>query len=235
MLLEVKDITVHYGAVQAIRGVSLQVEKGAITSLVGGNGAGKSTLLKTISGLLHPTSGEIWFKGQRIDRHSPASVVGSGIAHVPEGRRVFAKMTVMENLRAGAYLRRDADKAATDMAQVFDYFPILKERQKQKAGTLSGGEQQMLAIGRALMAAPELILMDEPSLGLAPMLIAEIGRIISDIHRAGLTILLVEQNVRLALEAADRVYVMETGNVVLEGVPADLKDREEIKRAYLGG
>jgi branched-chain amino acid transport system ATP-binding protein len=235
MLLEVKDITVHYGAVQAIRGVSLQVDKGAITSLVGANGAGKSTLLKTVSGLLHPTSGEIWFKGQRIDRHSPASVVGSGIAHVPEGRRVFAKMTVMENLRAGAYLRRGADKVAADMAQVFDYFPILKERQNQKAGTLSGGEQQMLAIGRALMAAPDLMLMDEPSLGLAPMLISEIGRIISDIHRAGLTILLVEQNVRLALEAADRVYVMETGNVVLEGVPGDLKDREEIKRAYLGG
>jgi branched-chain amino acid transport system ATP-binding protein len=211
------------------------VEKGAITSLVGANGAGKSTLLKTVSGLLHPTSGEIWFKGQRIDRYSPANVVGAGIAHVPEGRRVFAKMTVMENLRAGTYLRRDADKVAADMAQVFDHFPILKERQDQKAGTLSGGEQQMLAIGRALMAAPELMLMDEPSLGLAPMLIAEIGRIISDIHQAGLTILLVEQNVRLALESADKVYVMETGNVVLEGVPGELRDREEIKRAYLGG
>lgn len=235
MLLEVKDITVHYGAVQAIRGVSLQVEKGSITSLVGGNGAGKSTILKAISGLLHPTSGEIWFKGQRIDRCSPTTIVGSGIAHVPEGRRVFAHMTVMENLRAGAYLRKDAGRVTADMAQVFDYFPILKDRQNQKAGTLSGGEQQMLAIARALMAAPELMLMDEPSLGLAPMLIGEIGRIINDIHRAGLTILLVEQNVRLALESADRVYVMETGSVVLEGAPGDLKDREEIKRAYLGG
>ena len=235
MLLEVRDITVHYGAVQAIRGVSLKVEPGTITSLVGANGAGKSTLLKAISGLLHPTSGEIWFKGQRIDRHSPASIVGSGIAHVPEGRRLFAKMTVMENLRAGAYLRKGVDKVAADVARVFDYFPILKDRHKQKAGTLSGGEQQMLAMGRALMAAPELMLMDEPSLGLAPMLIGEIGRIINDIHQAGLTILLVEQNVRLALESADKVYVLETGNVVLEGAPSELRDREEIKRAYLGG
>ena len=235
MLLEVRDITVHYGAVQAIRGVSLKVEPGTITSLVGANGAGKSTLLKAISGLLHPTSGEIWFKGQRIDRHSPASIVGSGIAHVPEGRRLFAKMTVMENLRAGAYLRKGADKVAADVVRVFDYFPILKDRHKQKAGTLSGGEQQMLAMGRALMAAPELMLMDEPSLGLAPMLIREIGRIINDIHQAGLTILLVEQNVRLALESADKVYVLETGNVVLEGAPSELRDREEIKRAYLGG
>ena len=235
MLLEVRDITVHYGAVQAIRGVSLKVDPGTITSLVGANGAGKSTLLKAISGLLHPTSGEIWFKGQRIDRHSPASIVGSGIAHVPEGRRLFAKMTVMENLRAGAYLRKGVDKVAADVARVFDYFPILKDRHKQKAGTLSGGEQQMLAMGRALMAAPELMLMDEPSLGLAPMLIGEIGRIINDIHQAGLTILLVEQNVRLALESADKVYVLETGNVVLEGAPSELRDREEIKRAYLGG
>jgi len=226
---------VHYGAVQAVRGISLQVEKGAITSLVGANGAGKSTILKTVSGLLHPTSGEIRFKGQRIDRWSPASIVKSGIAHVPEGRRVFAKMTVMENLRAGAYLRKDADKVKADLGRVFDYFPILKDRQGQKAGTLSGGEQQMLAMARALMSAPELILMDEPSLGLAPMLIAEIGRIVSDIHQAGMTILLVEQNVRLALESANRVYVLETGSVVLEGAPGELRDTDEIKRAYLGG
>jgi branched-chain amino acid transport system ATP-binding protein len=235
MLLEVKDVTVHYGAVQAVRGVSLQVEKGTITSLVGANGAGKSTILKTVSGLLHPTSGEIQFKGRRIDRWSPASIVKSGIAHVPEGRRVFARMAVIENLKAGAYLRKDTDKVDADLARVFDYFPILKDRQRQKAGTLSGGEQQMLAIARALMSAPELILMDEPSLGLAPMLIAEISRIISDIHQAGMTILLVEQNVRLALEAANKLYVMETGNVVLEGAPGELRDTDEIKRAYLGG
>jgi branched-chain amino acid transport system ATP-binding protein len=235
MLLDIKDITVHYGAVQAVHGVSLRVDAGVITSLIGANGAGKSTILKTISGLLHPSSGEIWFRGERIDRHTPARVVGAGIAHVPEGRRVFAHMTVLDNLRAGAYLRRDARAVAVDMDRMFDYFPILKARQRQKAGTLSGGEQQMLAMARALMAAPELILMDEPSLGLAPMLIAEIGRIIADIHRAGVTILLVEQNVRLALEAADHLYVLETGAVVADGTPAELRDTDEIKRAYLGG
>jgi branched-chain amino acid transport system ATP-binding protein len=235
MLLDIKDITVHYGAVQAIRGVSLRVDEGTVTSVVGANGAGKSTILKTVSGLLHPSSGEIWFKGQRIDLDTPARVVRAGIAHVPEGRRLFAHMTVLENLRAGAYLRRDGDRVVTDLDRMFDYFPILKERHTQKAGTLSGGEQQMLAIARALMSAPQLILMDEPSLGLAPMLIAEIGRIVSDLHRDGMTILLVEQNVRLALEAADKLYVMETGTVVLEGAPADLRETDEIKRAYLGG
>jgi branched-chain amino acid transport system ATP-binding protein len=235
MLLDIKDITVHYGAVQAVHAVSLRVDAGVITSLIGANGAGKSTILKTISGLLHPSSGEIWFKGERIDRHNPARVVQAGIAHVPEGRRVFAHMTVLDNLRAGAYLRRDSQAMAADMDRMFDYFPILRARRKQKAGTLSGGEQQMLAMARALMAAPELILMDEPSLGLAPMLITEIGRIIGDIHRAGVTILLVEQNVRLALEAADHLYVMETGTVVVDGAPAALRDTDEIKRAYLGG
>lgn len=235
MLLDIKDITVHYGAVEAVHGVSLRVDAGVITSLIGANGAGKSTILKTISGLLHPSSGEIWFKGERIDRHTPARVVQAGIAHVPEGRRIFAHMTVLDNLRAGAYLRRDARAVAADMDRMFSYFPILKARQKQKAGTLSGGEQQMLAMARALMAAPDLILMDEPSLGLAPMLIAEIGRIITDIHQAGVTILLVEQNVRLALEAADHLYVMETGVVVVDGTPAALRDTDEIKRAYLGG
>jgi len=235
MLLDIKTITVHYGAVQAVHGVSLRVDAGVITSLIGANGAGKSTILKTISGLLHPSSGEIWFKGERIDRHSPARVVQAGIAHVPEGRRVFAHMTVLENLRAGAYLRRNDRAVAADLDRMFDYFPILKARQKQKAGTLSGGEQQMLAIARALMAAPDLILMDEPSLGLAPMLIAEIGQIVSDIHRSGTTVLLVEQNVRLALEAADYLYVLETGTVVAAGTPTALRDTEAIKRAYLGG
>jgi branched-chain amino acid transport system ATP-binding protein len=234
-VLDIKGITVHYGAVQAVQGVSLTVHAGVVTSLIGANGAGKSTILKTISGLLHPTSGEIWFKGQRINQYTPARVVQAGIAHVPEGRRVFAHMTVLDNLRAGAYLRQDAGGVAADLARVFDYFPILRARQQQKAGTLSGGEQQMLAIARALMAAPQLLLMDEPSLGLAPMLINEIGRIIQDIHQAGVTILLVEQNVRLALEAADHLYVMETGTIVADGTPAALRDTDEIKRAYLGG
>ncbi len=235
MLLDIKDITVHYGAVQAVRRVSLRVDQGGVTSLVGGNGAGKSTILKAVSGLLHPTSGEIWFKNERIDHHTPASVVRSGIAHVPEGRRIFAHMTVLENLRTGAYLRQDTRAVTADLDRMFEYFPILQARRAQKAGTLSGGEQQMLAIARALMSAPELILMDEPSLGLAPMLIAEISRIINDIHRDGMTILLVEQNVRLALEAADHIYVMETGAVVADGTPAALRDTDEIKRAYLGG
>jgi branched-chain amino acid transport system ATP-binding protein len=235
VLLKLEDITVHYGAVEAIKGVSLQVDKGSITSLVGGNGAGKSTVLKTISALLHPTTGEIWFKGHRIERWSPPEIVRSGIAHVPEGRRVFARMTVMENLRAGAYSRKERNRVAADLARVLDYFPILGSRQKQMAGTLSGGEQQMLAIARALMSAPELILMDEPSLGLAPIVISEIARIVSEIRQAGVTVLLVEQNVRLALESADKLYVLETGKVVLEGAPAELRDTEEVKRAYLGG
>ena len=234
-MLEIQGLDVHYGEFQALFGVSLRVSEGETVITVGPNGAGKSTLLKTISGLLHPSSGEIWFKGERIDRHSPARVVQAGIAHVPEGRRVFAHMTVLENLRAGAYLRRNDRAVAADLDRMFDYFPILKARQKQKAGTLSGGEQQMLAIARALMAAPDLILMDEPSLGLAPMLIAEIGQIVSDIHRSGTTVLLVEQNVRLALEAADYLYVLETGTVVAAGTPTALRDTEAIKRAYLGG
>lgn len=235
MLLNVKDITVHYEKVEAIKGVSLEVEKGAIISLIGANGAGKTTVLKTISGLKHPTSGEIWFKDQRIDRLSPASIVSSGIAHVPERRRLFSRMTVLENLQAGAYLRKDKGKVNADLERVFEHFPILKDRQKQKAGTLSGGEQQMLATARALMSDPELILMDEPSLGLSPVMVSEIATIISNIHQDGVTIILVEQNVHLALESADKVYVLETGNVVLEGAAKDLKDSEEIKRAYLGG
>ena len=235
MLLSVKDIRVHYDTVEVIKGISLEVDKGAIVSLVGANGAGKSTTLKTISGLKHPTSGEIWFKDQRIDRWSPASIVSSGIAHVPERRRLFSKMTVLENLWAGAYLRKDKNKVNVDLERLFEHFPILKDRRKQRAGTLSGGEQQMLAIARALMSEPELILMDEPSLGLSPTMISEITTIINNIHRDGVTIILVEQNVRLALEAADKIYVLETGKVVLEGTAKELKDSEEIKKAYLGG
>lgn len=235
MLLDVKDITVHYETVEAIKGVSLEVEKGEIVSLIGANGAGKTTVLKTISGLKHPTSGEIWFKGQRIDRWSPASIVGSGIAHVPERRRLFPGMTVFENLWAGAYLRKDKNEVKADLEQVFEYFPILKDRQRQKAGTLSGGEQQMLAIARALMSGPELILMDEPSLGLSPKVIGEITTIISNIHKDGTTIILVEQNAHLALEFADRVYVLETGKVTLGGPAKDLRNSEEVKEAYLGG
>lgn len=235
MLLSVRDIRVHYEKVLAIRGVSLEVAQGSIASLIGINGAGKTTILKTISGLRHPTSGEIWFKDQSIERWSPERIVSSGIAHVPEGRRIFPSLTVLENLWAGAFLRKDKIKITVDLERIFNHFPILKERQKQRAATLSGGEQQMLATARALMSAPELILMDEPSLGLSPMMIAEVAKIINIIHHEGVTIILVEQNVRLALESADKIYVLETGNVVLEGAPKDLQNTEEIKRAYLGG
>jgi branched-chain amino acid transport system ATP-binding protein len=234
-MFSINNIRVHYGMVEAIKGVSLDVKSGTIVSLVGSNGAGKSTILKTISGLIHPTTGEIWFKNKRIDRAEPSSIVQMGIAQVPEGRRIFANMTVLENLIAGAYLRKDQKKIRADIERVWEHFPVLKDRQKQKAGTLSGGEQQMLATARALMSNPELLLMDEPSLGLSPIMVNEIGKIISDIHKSGLTIILVEQNVRLALESADKIYVLETGRVVLQGTPKDLKDSKEIKQAYLGG
>ena len=235
MLLDVKDITVYYHKVAAVRNISMGVDEGGIITLIGANGAGKTTTLRAISGLKHPTTGEIWFDGKRIDRLPPEKINEAGIAQVPEGRRVFPQMTVMENLSMGAFLRKDTGAMNRDLEMVFRHFPILKEREKQAAGTLSGGEQQMLAMARALMSAPKLILMDEPSLGLSPILCMEIAKIIKDIHGEGRTIVLVEQNARLALALAERAYVLETGNIVLHGDAKELRENAQVKKAYLGG
>jgi branched-chain amino acid transport system ATP-binding protein len=236
LLLQIKDVTVHYFKVAAIRNISINVDEGEIVTLIGSNGAGKTTTLRTISGLKRPTTGEIHFNGQRIDRLPPDSINALGIAMVPEGRRVFPQMTVMENLMMGAFLRKDKQGIQKDLEDVvFRHFPRLKERRRQAAGTLSGGEQQMLAMGRALMSAPKLILMDEPSLGLSPILCMEIGKIIRDIHEEGKTVMLVEQNARLALTLARHAYVLETGSIALSGRADELREHDTIKRAYLGG
>lgn len=235
MLLDVNEIEVFYGAIHALKKLSLQVDEGSIVTLIGANGAGKTTTLKTISGLLRPRSGSIRYKNTDITRVAPEKIVGLGISQVPEGRRVFASMSVLENLEMGAYLRKDKKAIADDMETVFMRFPRLKERRKQMAGTLSGGEQQMLAIGRALMARPELMLMDEPSMGLAPLLVKEIFFIIKDINERGTTILLVEQNAHMALSIADHAYVVETGEIVLQGTAQELMKSAEVKKAYLGG
>ncbi len=233
-MLSIKDISVHYQTVAALKAVSIEVEEGGIVTLIGANGAGKSTTLRAISGLKHPTSGEIWFDGQRIDLLAPDRINELGIALVPEGRRVFTEMTVMENLEMGAYLRKDKGGIARDLEGVFVHFPVLKQRYKQSAGTLSGGEQQMLAMGRALMSNPKLLLMDEPSLGLSPIMCQEIARIIREVHKGGRTVVLVEQNARLALTIAQRAYVLETGRIALEGAAHDLRENEQVKRTYLG-
>ena len=235
MLLNLKDITVCYHKVSAIRNINLEVDEGTIVTLIGANGAGKSTTLRAISGLNHPTTGEIWFQDQRIDKLPPEKINKAGIAQVPEGRRVFPQMTVKENLMMGAFLRNDTAGIERDMKMVFHHFPVLKERQKQAGGTLSGGEQQMLAMGRALMSNPRLLLMDEPSLGLSPIMCQEIAKIIKDIHAEGRTIVLVEQNARLALALAEKGYVLETGNIVLKGPAKDLRENPDVKKAYLGG
>lgn len=234
-MLKIEEINVFYGVIQALKGVSMEVKEGSIATVIGANGAGKTTTLKTISGLLRPRSGSILFKGQEISRTRPDKIVGLGISQVPEGRRVFPELTVMENLEMGAYLRRDKKAIAQDIDSVFDRLPRLKERARQTAGTLSGGEQQMLAIGRALMSRPQLMIMDEPSMGLAPLLVKDIFDIIQEINRQGTTILLVEQNARLALSIAHRAYVMETGEIVLSGLPEQLINSEDVKKAYLGG
>lgn len=234
-MLEVKEIDVYYGAIHALKKMSLEVEQGTIVTLIGANGAGKTTTLKTISGLLRPKNGTVTYKGKEITKVAPEKIVSLGICQVPEGRRVFHTMTVVENLEMGAYLRRDKKEILHDMENVYTRFPRLKERRKQLAGTLSGGEQQMLAIGRALMAKPELLLMDEPSMGLAPLLVKEIFEIIKDINSRGTTILLVEQNANMALSIADKAYVIETGEIVLQGSAEQLMKSEEVKKAYLGG
>lgn len=234
-MLQVKDIDIYYGAIHALKKLSLEVEQGSIVTLIGANGAGKTTTLKTISGLLRPRNGSVFFKGLDISKVAPEKIVGMGISQVPEGRRVFQSMSVLENLEMGAYLRRDKKEIAEDMETVFTRFPRLKERRKQLAGTLSGGEQQMLAIGRALMARPQLLLMDEPSMGLAPLLVKEIFAIIKDINERGTTILLVEQNANMALSVAHKAYVIETGEIVLKGSAEQLLKSEDVKKAYLGG
>lgn len=234
-MLNINNINVYYGNIQALKGVSLEINEGEIVTLIGANGAGKSTLLKTISGLLKPKNGEILFEGQTIAGKVAQTIVKKGISHVPEGRRVFANMTVEENLELGAYLRKDKQGIREDFEKIYQLFPRLFERRKQHAGTLSGGEQQMLAMGRALMARPRLLLMDEPSMGLAPLLVKTIFRIIDEINKAGTTILLVEQNANMALSIAHRAYVIETGRIVIAGTADELNQSDQIRKAYLGG
>ena len=233
-MLEIRDLHVFYGGIHALRGISLKVGDGSIVTLVGSNGAGKSTTLRTISGLVRPKSGSITFLGEDIARASVDGVVKRGVVMVPEGRKIFANLTVWENLRIGAYNRSDLREIAQDIDWVYSLFPRLKERSRQLGGTLSGGEQQMLALGRALMARPRLIMMDEPSLGLAPILVSEVFRIIKSINEQGTTILLVEQNAMGALEVAHYGYVMETGSIAIEGKGAELLDNQQIKDCYLG-
>jgi len=235
MLLEVQNLTCNYGSVAALRDVSLTVEEGEVVALIGANGAGKSTLLRAISGLIHPVSGQVTFLGRRIDHMAPHAVMRLGIAHIPEGRLVFAPMTVLDNLKMGAYRRRDKKQTDRDMERLFEYFPVLEKRRKQLAGSLSGGEQQMLAVARALMMAPRLVLMDEPSMGLSPLLVETIADIVVTMQREGLSVLLVEQNAALALSVASRAYVLEIGRVVLEGDSRSIARDEAVKKAYLGG
>lgn len=234
-MLQVENVEVYYGKIQALKGVSLNVQPGELVALIGSNGAGKSTMLRTISGLLRPRQGSITYEGQRIDKIAPYQIVRLGLAQCPEGRRIFGRLTVAENLRLGAVTRTSVAEIERSRAQVYELFPRLQERDNQLASTLSGGEQQMLAIGRALMSEPKLLLLDEPSLGLAPMLVTQIFKTIQNIRQRGGTILLVEQNARQALNIADRAYVIETGRVVLEGSAAELRANPQVEHAYLGG
>ena len=234
MLLEVKDIQVYYGAIHAIKGVSFEVNEGEIVTLIGANGAGKTTTLDTIAGLLRSRGGDIVFQGESISHKAPHLIVKDGLALVPEGRRVFAQMTVEENLEMGAFTRANST-VAPGLEKVYELFPRLKERRRQVAGTLSGGEQQMLAMGRALMSAPKLMMLDEPSMGLAPILVEQVFDIIQSLHKAGTTILLVEQNAQMALSIADRAYVLENGKVSLSGTGKELAQSEQVQKAYLGG
>ena len=233
-LLEINDLEVYYGVIQAIKGVSFHVEKGEIIALIGANGAGKTTILHTITGLLSAEKGSVIFEGTDLTKIPAHKIVSMGMAHVPEGRRVFANLTVLQNLKMGAYTRKDKAEIDASLENVYERFPRLKERQNQLAGTLSGGEQQMLAMGRALMSKPSIILMDEPSMGLSPIYVNEIFDIIQEVSKSGTTVLLVEQNAKKALSIADRAYVLETGKIVLEGKASDLLNNDEIKKAYLG-
>ena len=233
MMLKVEDLQVYYGAIHAIKGVSFEVNEGEIVALIGANGAGKSTILKTVSGLMHPRSGKVTFMDQDITHTDAYKLVRHGLAHVPEGRRIFLQMTVQENLEMGAFIHKDLNKDDLDM--VYDLFPRMKERRKQIAGTLSGGEQQMLAMGRALISHPKLLMMDEPSMGLAPILVDQIFDIVKNLHAAGKTVLLVEQNANKALSIADRAYVLETGKSTLSGTGEELRRSDEVRKAYLGG
>ncbi len=233
-MLEIKDLKVNYGMIQAIKGVSFCVEQGEVIALIGANGAGKTTILHTITGLLAPKEGSVMFEGTDITRIPAHKIVSRGMAHVPEGRRVFADLTVLQNLKMGAYTRKDKAEIQETLKMIYARFPRLEERQNQFAGTLSGGEQQMLAMGRALMSHPKIILMDEPSMGLSPIYVNEIFKIIQDVSKTGTTVLLVEQNAKKALSIADRAYVLETGRIVLEGDAKALLDNDEIKKAYLG-
>jgi branched-chain amino acid transport system ATP-binding protein len=234
-LLELRDVHTYYGNIHALKGISVSVDAGEIVSLIGANGAGKSTTLKTISGLLRPRQGEIWFDGKRIDGTTPHDIVALGISQAPEGRRIFPRMTVLENLEMGAFQREKGPEVEADFERVYTLFPRLKERLSQNGGTLSGGEQQMLAIGRALMARPKVILLDEPSMGLAPILVEQIFEIVKDINAAGTTVLLVEQNALMALGIAQRGYILQTGEIVLQDAADRLMVNPEVQKAYLGG
>ncbi len=234
-MLTISDLHLRYGKVNALRGVSLQVERGEIVALIGANGAGKTTTLKAISGITQPFSGRIEFEGRDVTRTSPRDILDAGIAHCPEGRRIFPHLTVRDNLELGAYLRNDQADIASDMERIFRRFPILAERSEQIAGTLSGGEQQMLAISRALMSRPKLILFDEPSLGLAPKIVEQIFKIVAEVRAEGMTVVMVEQNAFAALELCDRAYVMETGTIALQGAGKDLLKDPKVRASYLGG
>jgi branched-chain amino acid transport system ATP-binding protein len=234
-VLELSEIIAHYGKIRVLKEISLAVNEREIVTLIGANGAGKTTTLKVVSGILQPSAGTVTFLGKRIDHLSPKEIVRAGICRVPEGRHIFPRMTISENLQLGSYLRRDAAEISQDLQKVYEHFPILRERREQLGGTLSGGEQQMLAIGRGLMSRPKLFLLDEPSLGLAPLMVLEIARIIIEIFKRGTTILLIEQNARMALNLSHRAYVLETGKVTLQGLARDLMSHEHVKKAYLGG
>jgi branched-chain amino acid transport system ATP-binding protein len=235
LMLSVKDLDVYYGAIHAIKGISFEVNEGEIVTLIGANGAGKTTTLHAISGLVKPKNGEIAFCGANLRTTSAHKIIRLGLAQVPEGRRVFSHMTVQENLEMGAYARKDRGRLNDEFERIFQRLPRLKERRKQVAGTLSGGEQQMLAIGRALMSNPKMLLLDEPSMGLSPLLVEEIFQIIQDVNKSGVTVLLVEQNAKMAMQIANRVYVMETGTIMMSGSSEEMRNNEQVRRAYLGG